>query len=156
MGKQYRGMPVVGEKLTREEERKRMRAMLRYHITPKHSRWGVLPSKEILDATVEVEATKAEHRHALKRLHDIKHPEIVPSEKQLLVEHKKRQRLFTVEKVKGLMVSKCQGTSRKKCPKCGGKRVKIWTTIVTPANHCGKRLLCPACGWTDGRTDGNG
>jgi predicted RNA-binding Zn-ribbon protein involved in translation (DUF1610 family) len=149
-------MPIVGEKLTREEERKRLRTILRYHITPKKSRWGVLPSKEFLDATVEVEAARAEYGHALSNLHNIKRPETYPSEKQLLAEHKLRQKQWQVEKVKGLMVAKCSGTSRMKCPKCGCSRVKIWKTIVTLANRCGKRLLCPTCGWTNGRTDGNG
>lgn len=153
--KQFRGMPVVDLVVIKPKELQKLRVVLRKSRF-KHKYWKpVKPlSKESLNAIIQFEATEAKCRRALKIMR--KSPGYALREKQLIAEHKLRQKQYQVENVKGLMVAKCAGTSRKKCPKCGGRRVKIWTTIVTLDNRCGKRLLCPTCGWTNGRTDGNG
>jgi ribosomal protein S27AE len=145
--KEIRGMKIVGEKLSPEEIRTRLRAAIRGQllIGTKH-RFAKKSLKGQLEAFVELEALKAETGHARNRLMEIEHPAKIgfcdlrdfytPEQKRMVKRYK-------------MAAAKHIGTSRKKCPKCDVKgQVQIW-----PMPFGKRRLLCSRCGWTDGNIE---
>jgi len=148
--KETRGMKIVGEKLTPEEIRTRLRASIKSRFSVKRKRPLAKPERARLNALVEAMALRAEEGRALNRLVSLEPKRSAdvkccdprdfydPDDKTFVKKNK-------------IGAAKCLGTSRKKCPKCVDGRVKIW-----PMPFGKRRLLCSKCGWTDGRTDGNG
>jgi hypothetical protein len=144
--KETRGMKIVGEKLSSEEIRTRLRAAIRSQLSiGKKHRLAKKPVKGLLEAQVDFEALRAETRHAYDRLREIEHPSRIGAcdHRDFYTPEQKRM----VKKYK-MAVAKHIGTSRKKCPECNTKgKVQIW-----PMPFGKRRLLCSKCGWTDGRT----
>ena len=145
MIRQYRGMPIVDLVVIKPKELQKLRVVLRDRFKKISFKPKPRLDVEMLNAIARFEETTMRRRSAGEK------EAASWYEKQFLAKHKLHLELAKLEKVKGLMVAKCSCTSRKKCPKCGGSRVKVWATIYN-----GKRLLCPTCGWTSGRTDCNG
>jgi len=148
--KETRGMKIVGEKLTPEEIGTRLRASIKSRFSVKRKTPLTKPERAKLNALVKMIATKAEEGHARNRLRELKSKRSADVKCCDLRDFYDPDDKTFVKKNK-IGAAKCLGTSRKKCPECADGRVKIW-----PMPFGKRRLLCSTCGWTDGRTDGNG
>jgi hypothetical protein len=145
-----RGMQVVGDKLSKGEVTKKLFSMKMHGGLSYRWAYGHRLTKKQLDkGFAEMLERKAKTRPPMTEwteeemlsMIQMRHGSIsLLSLKEALKEARKK--LKTVP-------TKCQGTSRKKCPAkvCGkrcGTALKIWLGDYGKK----KELLCPRCGWT--------